>query len=87
MPGMDGYTVCRRIREFSEMPIIMVTANGSYEDKIKGFECGADDYVIKPFLIREFVARVKSALRRDDRAQLIKIEVNTQPPNRSTNTH
>jgi DNA-binding response OmpR family regulator len=64
MPGMDGYTVCRRIREFSQVPIIMVTAKGNEEEKIRGFECGADDYVTKPFSPRELVARVKSVLKR-----------------------
>jgi DNA-binding response OmpR family regulator len=64
MPGMDGYTVCRRIRESSQLPIIMVTARGIEEEKLKGFDCGVDDYVTKPFSIRELLARVKSALRR-----------------------
>jgi DNA-binding response OmpR family regulator len=64
MPGIDGYTVCRRIRESSQVPIIMVTARGNEEEKIRGFECGADDYVTKPFSVRELLARVKSVLRR-----------------------
>jgi DNA-binding response OmpR family regulator len=65
MPGLDGYTVCRRIREFSQVPVIMVTARGNEEEKITGFECGADDYMTKPFSVREFVARVKAVLRRN----------------------
>ena len=64
MPGIDGYTVCQRIRESSQVPIIMVTARGNEEEKIKGFECGTDDYLTKPFSVRELVARVKSVLRR-----------------------
>jgi DNA-binding response OmpR family regulator len=64
MPGMDGYTICQHIREFSQVPIIMVTARGNEEEKVRGFECGADDYVTKPFFNRELVARVKSVLKR-----------------------
>jgi len=64
MPGMDGFTVCQRIRLFSQMPIIMVTAKGSEGDRVKGFEAGADDYVTKPFSPRELVARVRAVLRR-----------------------
>jgi two-component system alkaline phosphatase synthesis response regulator PhoP len=72
MPGLDGFSVCRHIREFSQVPIIMVTARGAEDDKIMGFECGADDYVTKPFSIREFVARVKSVLHR---SQLVGLAV------------
>ncbi|MFC2000721.1 response regulator transcription factor [Chloroflexota bacterium] len=64
MPGMDGYELCRRIREFSQVPIVMVTARGKDEDKIKGLEAGADDYVPKPFSSGELLARVKAVLRR-----------------------
>ncbi|MDP3064710.1 MAG: response regulator transcription factor [Chloroflexota bacterium] len=64
MPGMDGFTVCQRIRLFSQVPIIMVTAKGSEGDRVKGFEAGADDYVTKPFSPRELVARVRAVLRR-----------------------
>lgn len=64
MPGIDGYEVSRRIREFSSVPIIMITARGSEDDIIKGLESGADDYVIKPFSTRELVARIQAALRR-----------------------
>lgn len=64
MPGMDGYTVCHRIREFSQVPIIMVTAKGNEEEVVEGFEAGADDYVTKPFSAQELVARVKAVLRR-----------------------
>lgn len=64
MPKMDGYTVCRKIREKSEMPIIMLTARADEVDKVLGLEMGADDYVTKPFGNRELMARVKANLRR-----------------------
>jgi len=64
MPGMDGYTVCRRIREFSQIPIIMVTAKGNDEEKVEGLDAGADDYVTKPFSANELAARVRAVLRR-----------------------
>ncbi len=64
LPGMDGWEVCRRIRETSRVPVIMLTARDEDYDKILGLEIGADDYVTKPFNPREVVARVKSVLRR-----------------------
>ena len=64
LPGIDGITACRRIREFSPLPIIMVTANDSTEHKIKGLDSGADDYITKPFSPSELAARVGAALRR-----------------------
>jgi len=64
MPGMDGYTVCQRIREFSPVPIIMVTAKSNDEEKVKGLDAGADDYITKPFSSKELVARVRAVLRR-----------------------
>jgi DNA-binding response OmpR family regulator len=64
MPGMDGYEVCQQIREFSTVPIIMLTAMAEEENKIKGLDIGADDYVTKPFSADELVARVRAALRR-----------------------
>lgn len=64
MPDMDGYTVCRRIREFSQVPIIMVTAKGEDKEKIEGLNIGADDYVTKPFSASELAARVRAVLRR-----------------------
>ena len=66
MPGMNGYEVCRRIREFSNVPIIMLTALSDTNDKVQGLEYGADDYITKPFSTRELLARVKAALRRSD---------------------
>ena len=64
MPKIDGLQACMRIREFSNVPIIMLTAKGEDTDKIIGFECGADDYITKPFNPIEVIARVKSQLRR-----------------------
>jgi DNA-binding response OmpR family regulator len=64
MPGMDGYEACRRIREFSTVPIIMLTALAEDADKVKGLDTGADDYITKPFSADELLARVRAALRR-----------------------
>jgi DNA-binding response OmpR family regulator len=64
MPDMDGYTVCQRIREFSQLPIIMVTAKGDDKEKVAGLNIGADDYVTKPFSASELAARVRAVLRR-----------------------
>ena len=64
LPGIDGFTTCRRIREFSQVSIIIVTARDFNDDKVKGLEIGADDYVTKPFSPNELAARVKAALRR-----------------------
>jgi len=64
MPDMDGYTVCQRIREFSQIPIIMVTAKGNEKEKVEGLDIGADDYVTKPFSASELAARVRAMLRR-----------------------
>ncbi len=64
LPGMDGYTVCQRIREFSQVPVIMVTARGDDKEKVEGLDIGADDYVTKPFSASELAARVRAVLRR-----------------------
>ncbi len=64
LPGIDGFEVCRRIREKSMVPIIMLTAREEEVDKVLGLELGADDYMTKPFSIRELTARVKANLRR-----------------------
>jgi two-component system response regulator VicR len=64
LPKIDGFTVCRTIRGFSNVPIIMVTAKSEDVDKILGLEYGADDYITKPFNIREVTARIKAILRR-----------------------
>lgn len=64
MPRIDGLQACMRIREFSNVPVMMLTAKGEDADKIMGFECGADDYITKPFNILELKARVRALLRR-----------------------
>ena len=64
MPKMDGWKACRRIREVSDVPIIMLTARGQEYDKVKGLKQGADDYVAKPFGLKELAARVEAVLRR-----------------------
>ncbi len=64
MPGLDGYAVCQNIREFSQVPIIMVTAKNNNEETVEGLDAGADDYVTKPFSANELAARVRAVLRR-----------------------
>ena len=64
LPGMDGMAVCREVRKFSNLPIIMITAKVEEIDRLLGLEIGADDYICKPFSPREVVARVKAVLRR-----------------------
>ncbi|MFU0826725.1 MAG: Stage 0 sporulation A-like protein [Lachnoclostridium sp.] len=80
LPKMSGFEVCQQIREFSNMPIIMLTAKGDDMDKILGLEYGADDYITKPFNILEVKARIKAIMRRsskkssDNQAKVIKFE-------------
>ena len=62
LPGMDGWQICREIRKKSNVPIIMITAKGETIDKVIGLELGADDYIVKPFRIRELLARVRRIL-------------------------
>jgi DNA-binding response OmpR family regulator len=64
LPDIDGETICKSIREISDMPVIMLTAKSAEDDRVKGLCMGADDYVIKPFSVRELVARVQAHLRR-----------------------
>lgn len=64
MPKLDGFAVTERVREFSAVPIIIVTARGQDQDKIRGLDLGADDYLTKPFSVEELLARVRSVLRR-----------------------
>ena len=64
LPKLDGYEVCRRIREFSLVPVVMLTAKGEQVDKLRGFEMGADDYLTKPFAPQELLARILAVLRR-----------------------
>lgn len=64
MPGMDGFETLRRIRQFSQVPVLFLSAKGEEEDRIKGLELGADDYINKPFSHRELVSRIRAVLRR-----------------------
>jgi two-component system KDP operon response regulator KdpE len=70
LPGdLDGYEVCRRIREFSDVAVIMLTAKAQENDVLQGFDAGADDYLTKPFSAKELIARVKAVLRRTQRPE------------------
>lgn len=64
LPDLDGFEVCRKVREFSNVPIIMLTAKDELEDKVTGLDLGADDYITKPFAIQELMARIRAALRK-----------------------
>ena len=75
LPKMDGWQVCRQIRQKSDCPIIMLTAKGETFDKVLGLELGADDYVVKPFDTKEIVARIKAVLRRSSPAGTAEGEV------------
>ncbi len=83
LPGCDGLTICREIRKFSSVPIIMVTARIEEIDRLLGLEMGADDYICKPFSPREMVARVKAVLRRlqpqtaDQQPQMITLDAHS----------
>lgn len=64
MPGMDGWTLCRELRELYDLPLLMLTALGETAQKVKGFDLGTDDYLVKPFAAPELLARVKALLKR-----------------------
>ncbi|MBQ6537485.1 MAG: response regulator transcription factor [Eubacterium sp.] len=70
MPGMDGYRVCQKIREESDVPIILVTAKGEDYERVMGLDIGADDYIVKPFSGNEVMARVRAVLRRMGRSDV-----------------
>lgn len=81
LPEVDGFAVCRKVRERSRVPIVMLTARGAVDDRIVGLELGADDYVAKPFEPRELMARMQAVLRRsaamrEDRARVGPLEMN-----------
>ena len=76
LPKMDGFEVCQQVREFSDVPILMLTAKGDDMDKILGLEYGADDYITKPFNILEVKARIKAITRRTSKAAAKKKEEN-----------
>lgn len=67
MPVMDGFTACERIREFSTVPIVFLTAKGEERDRVRGLDLGGDDYIVKPFSAQELLARVRAVLRRAER--------------------
>jgi DNA-binding response OmpR family regulator len=71
LPGLDGLSVCRLLRKDSTVPILILTARGTEVDKIVGLESGADDYIVKPFGLGEFLARVRAALRRASTASVV----------------
>lgn len=68
LPAMDGFQVCKKVRETSSVPILMLTAKEEEVDKVLGLELGADDYITKPFGMRELIARIKANIRRTDQA-------------------
>jgi DNA-binding response OmpR family regulator len=80
LPRRDGVEVCRELRSRSQVPIIMLTAKGSESDKVAGLEVGADDYITKPFSMREFRSRVKAALRRSRMAGGVGAEADDSGP-------
>jgi DNA-binding response OmpR family regulator len=78
LPGMDGFEICRRIRQKSNIPILMLTARDDEIDRVVGLEVGADDYLVKPFSMRELIARIKAMLRR---VQLLRDEIDQKKIN------
>lgn len=78
LPKLDGFQVCQQIREFSDMPVVMLTAKSEDMDKILGLEYGADDYITKPFNILELKARIKAILRRNNRSHRKEEEKDTR---------
>jgi DNA-binding response OmpR family regulator len=76
MPGLDGFAVCRELRKRGRtMPVLMLTAKGQVDDRVEGLDSGADDYLVKPFSLRELLARVRALLRRKEREQAIGNEI------------
>ncbi|KQL51207.1 hypothetical protein AN964_19615 [Heyndrickxia shackletonii] len=84
MPNMDGWQVCRELREFYDIPVLMLTAKGETTQKVKGFDLGADDYLVKPFEPIELVARVKALLKRYHISLSQTIEIGNLKLNRKT---
>src|SRR5690606_28895598 len=74
LPGIDGLEVCQRLRAASKVPILMLTAKDTVQDRVQGLDAGADDYIVKPFQVEEFLARVRALLRRTEaeRAPVLK---------------
>lgn len=72
LPGLDGYALCREIRQRGkEVPVLMLTARGQVQDRVDGLDCGADDYLVKPFSMKELLARVRALLRRQSRVEAV----------------
>src|SRR6478609_4927324 len=72
MPGLDGFAVCQALRERGrDMPVLMLTAKGQIDDRVQGLDSGADDYLLKPFSLKELLARVRALLRRRERTQAV----------------
>ncbi|WP_438318926.1 response regulator transcription factor [Sporosarcina sp. FA9] len=84
MPGMDGYTLTRKIRAYADIPVLLLTAKGELEDKEKGFLAGSDDYVVKPFEPKELLYRINAILRRYDKAVDIFIQAGPLKINRQS---
>lgn len=80
LPDMDGIDVCRGIRQVSDVPVIILSARGEEADRVLGLELGADDYLAKPFSVRELVARVRAVTRRTQRTETVPEPVDAQPP-------
>ncbi len=75
MPKMDGFTVCKNIRKVKkDLPIILLTAKGTIDDKVTGFDCGANDYLVKPFDIQELLVRARALLRRNEPVEALNTE-------------
>ncbi|MEI6287472.1 MAG: response regulator transcription factor [Bacillota bacterium] len=72
LPGLFGTEVCKQVREFSDVPVIMLTARGETADRVAGLDCGADDYIAKPFEAEELLARIRALLRRRSQTGLVK---------------
>ncbi|KPL79389.1 transcriptional regulator [Ornatilinea apprima] len=71
LPGMDGLEVCEKLREAGSVPILMLTAKDTVDDRVKGLDAGADDYMVKPFELEEFLARVRALLRRTQQERAV----------------
>lgn len=82
LPKLNGYEVCERVRQFSEVPIIMLTAKSEDEDKITGLDCGADDYMTKPFNVLELKARINAVMRRTSGKAKTDKSIKLDPNNR-----
>ncbi len=85
MPKMDGFEVCRRLREWSSIPILMLSARGDERDKVKCLDLGADDYITKPFGASELIARVKAVVRRTESATSVPIQASVTSGNLEIN--